>query len=999
MQRVRTKNDDIPMPLALALLAVVLLLLISGSRLERLADLGSSIESLADKNGALLGISVFLAFTNFLVIHSVVGKTLSFRRQGSRLRTLTGQSDKSTKKMLQQLIGITVASILAFGVFWFLDSRMIVGVGVNGLPVVLSSVLRINAAISCGIISHYLRLWIKNIRQWRALSSALGPRPFRSDGITLGTKVDKPDSPAEKWVEITKKGLCGNILITGSIGSGKTQGTILPYLDQVLGNLKPSPSVLAIDPKGTFIREAVRIVESRGVQDRVLHLKLDGSIRFNPIYVDDVLKMGRFLDVAQMIRAAAVNFAGRGSSDSPFWELSAFNLTKNALIYCAAVYGYYTLNDLYKVMVDAVDSNVAGKLDEILGNGDLGEEEAHNVREALVYFNQEFQSFDPKLKTGILATATSFLNQFQEYQASRIFCPPEHERTVKSMDEVVDGGKILLFDINTPGLARAMGTFIKLHFQRSVLNRLIDEDRTTDRPALLIVDEYQDVVSSGYGSMAGDDRFLAKGREANAITIAATQSLSSIENSLGRSHAAKELCQNFRTRIACHSTDLSTIRTFQDLIGEEEREKTSHSYSELSQDTRRNYMLGGFDADNANISESVSKSMQREWLVTGKDFSRLKSFESLALIFDGIKTEFVRLNLKPYFLRHKIVEHRQLHKMITATAACTLAVGVTAGSSARAFPNLCDVVKQPEFSSCLDYQVGACTCGYPPHPCASFSYYVPDTFVEVTDEPGSTKFTGLPGVETQLASGGMTKLPFGTEGGDFNAFHAHTLPVPFSSIALSAMPCGGGSPDTTCFGGMSEHLGANWTTGAADIMQPNFLAWSASPKGCLMYGAARSVAGGGEGSSGSVGASCSVPIGWLTQYPPSTHSACNGWGSFYPRIGIYEGPSQTIAALMVGARLKSIAGDVFRSNSTSPMEKWQMIYPSASSCFREGQNVGLLEVPLMANDRGRMAGRLKDYLFVTWKRVSCCKEVHEVPIGSALLASLRAACQGLGGLP
>ena len=999
MQRVKTNSQDIPMPLALSLLVVVVLILFSGDRLNQLPELGTSLEAVIVRNGAAIGLSCFLAFMNFMVVHSVVSKSLSLRRQGSRLRTLTGQRDKNARNMMRTLAGIALASLLIFWVLWFVVNHMSFNWGTFGLPWWLLQSLRVNTSISFGIMAHYLWSVGRKIAGWRRSSAALGTKPCSSDGITLGTKAGILDGASETWVEIKKKGLCGNILITGSIGSGKTQGTVLPYLDQVLANLKPFPSVLAIDPKGTFIKEALRIVARHSYQERVLHLKLDGAVRFNPIYVDDVLKMGRFLDVAQMIRAAAINFAGRGSSDSPFWELSAFNLTKNAIIYCAAVYGYYTLNDLYKAMVDAVEGNVADKLDEILSNSDLGEEEAHNVREALVYFNQEFQSFDPKLKTGILATATSFLNQFQEYQASRIFCPPEHERTFQSMDEVVDSGKILLFDINTPGLARAMGTFIKLHFQKSVLNRLIDSGRTTDRPALLIVDEYQDVVSSGYGSMAGDDRFLAKGREANAITIAATQSLSSIENSLGRSHAAKELCQNFRTRIACHSTDLLTIRTFQDLIGEEEREKTSHSYSELSQDTRRNYMLGGFDADNANISESVSRSMQREWVVTGKDFSRLKSFEALALIFDGIKTEYVRLNLKPYFLGSKIVEHSKLHKLITGAGACALMLGATAMPSAYAFPNLCDVVNKAEFSSCLEYQVGACTCGSPPHPCASFSYYVPDTFIEVTDDGGSTKFRGLPGVEAQRAALGLSRLPFGTEGGDFSAFHAHTLPVPFSSLALAAMPCGGGSSDTTCFGGMSEHLGTNWTTGAADVAQPNFLAWSASPKGCLLYGAGRSAIGGGEVSVGATGASCSVPMGWLTQYPPSAHSACNGWGIFYPRVGVYDGPSQTTAALMVGARMKSLAAEVFRSTSTSPLEKWQMMYPSTSSCFREGQNVGLLEAPLLVNERGRLTGRLKDYLFVTWKRVSCCKELHEVPVAAALLASIKAACQGLGGIP
>jgi len=885
-------------------------------------------------------------------------------------------------------------TIILASALWLATNRFGLRLHSEDLPKLVQLTVIANIALAAAILTHWGRELLRLIKQSRAAKRGLPLLPKTPGSLVIGASTADGATPGEEWVVLGKKALCGNILVTGSIGSGKTQGTILPYFDQILANQSPSPAVLAIDPKGTFIKDALEIAERHNLKGNVLHLRLDGNVTFNPIYVDDVLKMGRFLDVAQMVRAAAINFSGKGNADSPFWELSAFNLTKNAIIYCAAVYGYYTLNDLYVAMVDAVEGRSEEKLEAVIQAGKLEAEPLHNVRQALLYFSQEFQSYDQKLKTGILATATSFLNQFQEFQASRIFCPKEQERIILSMDQVVDDGKLLFFDVNSPGLSRAMGTFIKLHFQQSVLERLTNPKRLRDRAALLIMDEYQDVVSTGRGAAAGDDRFLAKGREANAITIAATQSLSSIENSVGKSDAAKELFQNFRTRIACHSTDLLTIRTFQDLIGEEDRQKRSHSYSELSQDARKNYVLGGFDADNANISESISTSVHRESIVTGKDFSSLNAFEALSLVYDGVKTKFVRLNLKPYFLEKSNIGHAELQRLI---GCIVVGLALILPTPSLAFPNVCDIVKQPAFTSCMDYQVGTCTCGYPPHPCASFSYYVPDTFLEVSGDARSTKFRGLPGVEMQLSSLTSLRLPYGTEGDSFAAFQARTLAVPFASTVFESMPCSNGNQDTTCFGAMSEHLGLKWSTGSADLRQPSFLAWAANPKACLLYGAAKSIAGGAEAALGGGNASCSSSKEWLTQYPPSAHSACNGWGIFYPRIGMYAGPSQTTAALMIAARMKSLSTEVFQSASSSPDEKWQMILPSSSKCFREGQNVGFLETPFLVNDRDRLRGRLKDYLFVTWRRVTCCKEYTDVPVAAAAIAAMQAACQGLGG--
>jgi hypothetical protein len=271
--------------------------------------------------------------------------------------------------------------------------------------------------------------------------------------------------------------------------------------------------------------------------------------------------------------------------------------------------------------------------------------------------------------------------------------------------------------------------------------------------------------------------------------------------------------------------------------------------------------------------------------------------------------------------------------------------------------------------------------------------------VEVHPNAGETFFSALPAARGQLSALPAAAVPYGAEAdNDTQSFQAHTLAIPLASTVMSQLPCSSSFNDTTCFEAMSEHLGTNWTTGAADQYQPNFLAWMAAPKPCLLVGAATSISGGVGGSFGGGNASCSVANA-MQRYPPSAHFACNGWGVFYPRTGVYNGVSQTAGALMVAARLKSIASEVFQSTKSSSGEKWQMILPQASGCFREGENVLPLETFRRATEIGRLSGGpTKGHLFAIWQSVSCCKEMSEIPTSQAVLAAIQAACQA-GGRP
>ena len=326
-----------------------------------------------------------------------------------------------------------------------------------------------------------------------------------------------------------------------------------------------------------------------------------------------------------------------------------------------------------------------------------------------------------------------------------------------------------------------------------------------------------------------------------------------------------------------------------------------------------------------------------------------------------------------------------------------LIIFYTFSTTVFASPSICSVVKSPHFMGCLQLRKTMSMCGWPvPRPCVRFSYYVPQYFIEVVNNPGESFFTGMPGVATQLSSL-KDKIPFGAEA-DSGAysFHAHTINVPLTRWAFLGMPCGCSLWDNTCLTSMSEHLGQNWKTGAADLLQPAWLAWSAAPKACLIKGAVTSATGSSIPTGYPANSfMCSTDRSWIPKYPPSNQPVCNGWGISFPRYGTVTNSDQMTASLMVASRMRSLGSEVFQSVPTGVDEKWQMIYPQSSSCFREGQNVGILQTKGVSEIGRLISGKFKNYLYVVWKRVGCTRDIPYIASTQAWLGAMQASCRGM----
>lgn len=115
----------------------------------------------------------------------------------------------------------------------------------------------------------------KNDSLYNIKSSDTYPNTEKEKGLSLhiGTALDD-----NQEVSIFEKGLYQNILITGTIGTGKTSSAMYPFLDQLLNQ---DLGMLILDVKGNFYKKVLEL--NQKYQRRVIVIELNGKFKYNPL--------------------------------------------------------------------------------------------------------------------------------------------------------------------------------------------------------------------------------------------------------------------------------------------------------------------------------------------------------------------------------------------------------------------------------------------------------------------------------------------------------------------------------------------------------------------------------------------------------------------------------------------------------------------------------------------------------------------------------------------
>lgn len=460
---------------------------------------------------------------------------------------------------------------------------------------------------------------------------------------------------------IDKEALFQNILITGTIGSGKTSSAMYPFTKQLIRYQHNIPSeklgMLILDVKGNFYQQVQRYAKEYHRLDDLKVIELGGAIKYNPLDKPDLNP----IVLANRLKTILTLFSPNNSES--YWIDKAETVISEAIKLCRLYnHGYVTFQEIHKLInFPHYYEEKISTLRNLFQSGNLSNHSTYDLYSAINFFENEFKTLDSRVLSILKSEISRMTNIFMsDYTILNTFCPNKKEITFSGFSEVIDEGKIIVLNMNISlykNLSKLIAAYLKLDFQCEVLSRL---SQNTTKPCVFISDEFHEYVTTT------DSEFFAQSREAKCINIVATQSYTSLLNALKDNSAVKVIIQNLINKLWFRTDDTFTIEDVQKQIGKEDKTKTSRSISENAQETNFSYFTNSLKSKNSNLSESISTYVNSDFIYDTHFFTQeLETFSCLGFLSNGYQIlSPQKINMVPYFKEKKQTLKKPKYKII-----------------------------------------------------------------------------------------------------------------------------------------------------------------------------------------------------------------------------------------------------------------------------------------------------------------------------------------------
>lgn len=446
--------------------------------------------------------------------------------------------------------------------------------------------------------------------------------PYEKSEFKIYIGKDSQDND----VYIKNNGIFQNILITGSIGSGKTSSAISNIFLELI---KQNIFGLIIDVKGNYINEVKKIVEKNNINVNVIEISLDKSFKYNPI---DKPNKSSF-EIANELRLVLTLLSETKTSDT-YWldKVESFLCDFITLIRAeGSVVNFYKIHKLVneKEYLLNLINNVKAK---VLKN-EFTDSEIFNINSAISNIKNEFLKLDERtigiIKSEITRITSIFVSDKKLYD---MFCRKSYDIDFYN--------NIYVLSINigeNRKLLKVIATYLKLDFQKQILSNFYSKKRV-----FFICDEYQEIAN------VEDAHFFSISREYKCVNIISMQSYSSLLNTLNSEYSTRVIIQNLVNKIWFRNDDVYTVSEIVKQIGKEIRDVKTTNFSENAQKTRFSIIKSNFQNYNSSLAKGVSFSEKEDYIFNENYFTmHLETFQSVCLLSDGKNVKlYKKCNLK-----------------------------------------------------------------------------------------------------------------------------------------------------------------------------------------------------------------------------------------------------------------------------------------------------------------------------------------------------------------
>ena len=424
-----------------------------------------------------------------------------------------------------------------------------------------------------------------------------------------------------------------------------------PFVKQLMAYSKDNffnkLGMLILDVKGNFYTQVLKYGKELNRSDDIIVLELGGRYKYNPLHKPNLSAQV----LANRLKTILLLFSPNNSES--YWLDECEKVLAESIKLCRLYNnGYVTFKEIHKLITQ--DNYYIQKLDilrYLFRSGKLSKEQVYDLHSSLLFFENEFIKLDPRVLSILKSEITRITSTFiSNYDVLSTFSPEKKDLNFTGFEDVIKNGKIVVLNMNISeyeNLSKIIAAYLKLDFQSEVLLQLSRSKNI--KPTVFICDEYHEYVTST------DSNFFAQSREAKCINIVATQSYSSLLNTLKDSATVKVITQNLINKLWFRTDDVLTIEEAQKQIGKEEKHYISKSVSENAQETNYNYFTSSLLSKHSNISESINDSINFDFKYDTNFFTQdLETFTCLSFISDGKKIlPPEKIKTIPYFLKNK----------------------------------------------------------------------------------------------------------------------------------------------------------------------------------------------------------------------------------------------------------------------------------------------------------------------------------------------------------